>query len=179
MRATSTTSVPPTLVARWAPPETPALLPQPPSTGDSWGTAGRARRGLLRRRAGRCARFAGSPWPAKHPGRAVAARTGAQPRGALAPRPPRLQIGSKGSWAPGSKCLKLRRARETFFFQERASSGVLTQSLPGYFSHIATVSLQRGGSAFRKLARALLSHVFGTRRGQLSETSFSRRGKSA
>lgn len=137
----------------------------PPSTGDSWGTAGWPGEVCYEARRQVRTLFCSGLWPAKRPGTGGGGqdwRTAARGTGAEAPR---LQIGSKGSWAPGSKCLK-RRARERLSGSGQVS-GVLTQSLPGYFSHIATVSLQRGGSAFRKLARALLNHVFGTRRGQL------------
>ena len=58
----------------------------PPSTGDSWGTACR----LLEVGSGACGQvrtlFAAVSGPASARRRAVAARTGAQPRGALAPR---------------------------------------------------------------------------------------------
>lgn len=86
----------------------------------------------------------------------MAASTGAQPHRALAPRIPRLQIGSAGTWAPGSEWLK-RGARLS---PEPAVSGVLTQSRSDYFSHIATVSLQRGCSGFVKVgARASEPHI--------------------
>lgn len=67
---------------------------------------------------------------------------------------PRLQIGSAGTWAPSA--LK-RRAR---LFSEPAVSGVLAQSQCDYFSHIATVSLQRGCSPHGESWRAHLRITF-------------------
>lgn len=99
----------------------------------------------------------GGLWPGKRPERAVAARAGTQPQGTLAPKIPRLQIGSAGTWAPGSECLK-RRARLS---PEPAVSGVPAQSQPDYFPHIATVSLRRGCSRFVKVGARTLQARFG------------------
>lgn len=76
-----------------------------PSTGDSWGTAGR----LLEVGSGACGQvrtlFAAVSGPASARRRALAARTGAQP----------VQIDSDGTWALASECLKrCARARATF-----------------------------------------------------------------
>lgn len=89
--------------------------------------------------------------------RVAAARTGAQLRGALAPRSRGSKLAALGPGLRALSALK-RRAR---LLREPAASGVLAQSRCGYFSHIATVSLQRGCSRTGKVGARTLEPRFG------------------
>lgn len=119
-----------------------------PSTGDSRRAAGRL--GEVRSGARGQVRTAlcHGLWPGERPETGGGGQdwlTAAGDTGAEVPRP---QSGSHWTWAPGSGRPKPLRARLS---PEPAVSGVLAQCQSGYFSRIATVSLQRGGSHFRKV----------------------------
>lgn len=77
-----------------------------------------------------------------------AARTGEQPRRALARGIPRIQIGSAGTWAPGPECLK-RGAR---LAPQPAVSGSSHPIAVRLLSHIATLAT-RGCSGFAKVGQ--------------------------
>lgn len=84
----------------------------PPSTGDSWGTAGwLGEVGYEARRQVRTL-FAAVSGPASARGRAVAARTGAQPRGALVPRSRGSKLAATGPGLQAPSALRAARARD-------------------------------------------------------------------
>lgn len=79
----------------------------------------------------------------------MATRTGAQSRGTLAPRSCGSKLAAPG---PGLQALSvLKRRARAHLSREPAASGVLAQSRSDYFSRIATVLLQRGGSGIVKV----------------------------
>lgn len=84
----------------------------PPSTGDSWGTAGWPGEVCYEARRQVRTLFAAVSGPPSTRGRAVAARTGAQPRGALAPRPRGCKLAAKGPGLQAPSALSAARARD-------------------------------------------------------------------